>query len=629
MPLRQDTKAGNHGLSFKKLQALMINIYAKRDLIMRKGNVAKTVKMIIAMAAVVSVFTGGIVGCGNNAASNSKEPVSEGSDKEASNEDTVKAKLSDEEFSEPIDYTFQSHPLKLVNGYTEYATTNYYTISLEKNVKDKFGTLQGILDDFGKEGEKKANDFFSGNASEIKEMFDNGSEIPYSEDICIYPVRADERIFSFIVEDYSYLAGAHGYTFFINYNYDPVTGKVIQFADVVKNTDALPEAIMGELEKQNEDLAKEFKDNPELREEVKKGIPDRLKDNARALSWAVDYDGVCFYFEDYAMGSYAMGWRSVKVKFADYPDVFTDTYDNYKDVEIPDIKDIGRELKEAETVTTDALPLIGKGSDQSNTEKDGQFPGGLDDDGRGEDEEGYGEDWWYHAVVKNPGWSAWTAEGIDTEVGKPSYELSEVSSKTTDWLDTDKWSGENGIPLPEGFPYSDDTYSYSVVNNADEGELSLTVTNNETGSLEGNYYFDEFLEPTDQGTGMFADFTTPYIHYAAVKDNVLYVSLGHMTYASANPHKAYMVAIDMVSGQTLWKSDDQVCGGCNFVILGDSIYCGYGFTAEPDFIYVLNIKNGKVQQKIKVKSAPDYFIVRDGYMYVLTYNTEYLYKIME
>ena len=515
-----------------------------------------------------------------------------------------------------LDFTYKDNPMNLMNGDTKYAMGNHYTIELDKGVKEKYEKLQKVLDTYNKGGEEDIIEFFKSSADEIKDMFDSGWGLPYEDDKFLYPVRADGRVFSYIMGVYTYLAGAHGFMGFANYNYDPMTGESIQFSDVVKNTDDLPEIIVSELEKQNEDLANSFEELPSDRENLLKDIPTRYDNNASGLSWAIDYDGVWFYFEDYAMGCYALGAQSVKVKFADYPDVFTDTFDNYRDREIPDIAEIGRELKEADLVSIDAVPFLGTG--ESNA-----------DGSNSENPDEYGEDWWYHAVVKNPGWSAWTADGVDTEVGKPTYELSEVKANTTDWLNEDEWSEDNNIPLPQRLPYEDETYSYSVVNNAEGGEMSLTVYNKELSALEGNYYFDEFIDAPNQGEGMFADFTEPAIEYAAVKDGILYVSLGHRTYAAANPHKSYIVAIDMASGETIWRSDDQVCGSYNFVILGDSIYCGYGFTDEPDYIYILNCKNGKVQKKIKVKSAPYYFIVQEEYMYVLTYNTEYLYKLVE
>ncbi len=519
--------------------------------------------------------------------------------------------LSEEELNSPIEYTYQSHPMELLDHDKRYAMGNYYSFQLEKSDREKFSILQQKLDELSSTGEKDINDQFSSSKDEVAEIFESGWGIGYEFDHYVTPVRADGRVFSFVVLNYTYLAGAHGVADYTNYNFDPVTGEQIKFEDVVKSTDGLPEIIVSEIEKQNEDIADMFKEFTSDRENLLSGIPARFEENARGLAWTIDYDGIQINFEDYAMGSYAAGARGCKVKFDDYPEIFTDTYNNYKGTEIPNIKEIGKELKDADTIQIDANTIASTGDNSDDIDESS----------------GEGEDWWYHAVVSNPGWSAWTSEGIETDAGTPSVELVEVDHTTYDWLNEDAWASEQGIELPR-LPYSDATYDYSCVNDAEEGGLSLTVYNHETSTLNGNYYFDEFINPPDQGTGMFADFTEPEIKFAAVKDDILYVSIGHRTYASANPHTSYLIAIDTVSGKTLWRSDDQVCGSSNFIIEGDSIICGYGFTDEPDYIYIINRLNGKTQKQIKVKSSPYFFIpMYENALYVLTYNTEYIYRI--
>ena len=528
--------------------------------------------------------------------------------------------LSEEELNSPIEYTYQNHPKSLMDGETELAISNYLTVELDKSDREKFGKLKEVLDEYGQNGEKEVDDFFETSVDEIRENFNNGIGIGYEVDRYFNPIRADGRVFSFVITNYTYLAGAHGYTDYSNYNFDPVTGEEIQFTDVVKDTDKLPDIIVNELEKQNEDLEEYFENGPEDKENLRSGIPDRLSNNAAALSWVLDYDGVWFNFEDYAMGTYVAGSRSAKVRFDDYPELFTDNYNNYKDSELPKIEEAAKELKEADNVIVDASKMgsVSLNAGSTDTESDYGYDSVNSETG---------EPWWEHAVVTNPGWSAWTKDGLDTDPGVPSFELSPVTEHTSDWLDEDAWSAENGIPLPERFPYSDGTYRYDANNNSDAGILSLTVTNEVNDSLQGNYYFDEFIDPPYMGDDFFAGFTQPDIRYALIKDDILYVSIGHRTYASANPYTSYIVAIDTVSGETLWRSDDQVCGSNNFIIEGDSIICGYGFTSEPDYIYIINRNNGKTQKQIKVKSAPYYFIPHDGYLFVLTYNTEYQYTI--
>ncbi len=261
--------------------------------------------------------------------------------------------LSEEELSMSVDYTYKDHPVELVDGDVSFGIGNYFTIELEKNIKDKFPKLQEKLDEFGTDGEKDVNDFLVSSIDEIREMFDSGWGIPYETDHYFEPVRADGRVFSYVVSHHTYLAGAHGFMDFTGYNIDPATGEEIAFSDVVKSTDELPEIIVQELIKQNDDLADYFEELKSDRENLVSGIPDRLKDNAKGLAWAVDYDGLVVNFEDYAMGSYAAGARSVKIKFADYPQIFTDKFDNYKD-KVPVISDIARELKAADKVTIDA-----------------------------------------------------------------------------------------------------------------------------------------------------------------------------------------------------------------------------------------------------------------------------------
>ncbi len=83
-----------------------------------------------------------------------------------------------------------------------------------------------------------------------------------------------------------------------------------------------------ELIKQNDDLEEYFSyyeedtGNKTLIEDNK----ERLKNDGEELCWVLSNDGITILYEDYAMGSYVAGARQVDLKFADYPDYFTDTY---------------------------------------------------------------------------------------------------------------------------------------------------------------------------------------------------------------------------------------------------------------------------------------------------------------
>ncbi len=583
-----------------------------------------TRRIITCTALVIFMMTSLLSGCGKSTETGTEQnETAPGADMTASDNASDEATVAPEaqekpadsdaqateapaaDLNETIEYTYQNHPITMVNGDTTMIMSNYYTAELDKSDSARYPKLQEALNAYAKSDEERARSFLADNENEVLVNIANGMSLSYENDVTFEPRRSDGRVLSFISCDYLYLAGAHGYASFKGYNFDPSTGEEILFKDVIKNTDDLPLAIYKELIRQNDDLFGYFEDCPGDKENLIEGMPERFEDNAKGIAWAIDYDGVWFCFEDYAMGSYAAGARYVKVPFADYPDIFVNGWDSYADADkMPESGTGAKELKEAETDVTVS-------SGEYVDEEDDYMPRRVD--------------------VENPGWSAWTADGIDTAAGEPGFRFDEISENTSEWLDTDKWAADKGISLP-GFAnapyYSAGGYSFSVTDDAENGTLDLVVmTDEDNPTVIGDFYFTEFLNSPDKGTGMFAQFTTPGIFYAQMQDGILYVALGHRTYAAADPHKAYIIAIDTVTGKTLWKSNDQVSGANNFVIRGDSLICGYGFTDEPDYIYILNRANGKVQKKIKVRSAPDYFIPEgDDKLYVLTYNTEYLYS---
>lgn len=118
--------------------------------------------------------------------------------------------------------------------------------------------------------------------------------------------------------------------------------------------------------------------------------------------------------------------------------------------------------------------------------------------------------------------------------------------------------------------------------------------------------------------------------WAVVDGDVLYVSHGHRTYAkSSKGANAYISALDLRTGELLWRSAPLVANAANFVIVGGYILTGYGFTAEPDFLYVLERARGRTVGKTKLKSGPDYIFVRDGRVFVRCYDADYEFALKE
>jgi hypothetical protein len=118
------------------------------------------------------------------------------------------------------------------------------------------------------------------------------------------------------------------------------------------------------------------------------------------------------------------------------------------------------------------------------------------------------------------------------------------------------------------------------------------------------------------------------IRWAREVDGVLYVEHAHLTYATATKGRnAYISAIDLASRKTLWRSPALVANARSFVVTGDLIVSGYGFTAEPDFLYLLDRRTGRVLDRLPVPSAPEIIKLRRNRLQVRTYDRQVVVRI--
>jgi len=118
------------------------------------------------------------------------------------------------------------------------------------------------------------------------------------------------------------------------------------------------------------------------------------------------------------------------------------------------------------------------------------------------------------------------------------------------------------------------------------------------------------------------------ISWATIEDTILYLAHGHSTYAASSKNmNAYITAINLTNYKILWRTKPLVNNSANFELYGDMIICGYGFTAEPDFLYTLDKRTGAVVQTLPLKSGPSCIIRKDDKVFVRTYNMDYVFKI--
>lgn len=198
-----------------------------------------------------------------------------------------------------------------------------------------------------------------------------------------------------------------------------------------------------------------------------------------------------------------------------------------------------------------------------------------------------------------------------------------VTEEANQIVDTEAWFAANKLPA---FKNEDEAYRYDIINNGNIGQYSMEIYDKNTNQLVIAMDFSEYGYAND-----FQEKDRPYIdqNINAVKrkDSILYVSTGHYTYAQSSPHTSYITAIDLKAKEVIWKSEPLVNNARCFELIDDIIVCGYGFTAEDDYLIQLDAQTGKVLDKQLLKSAPQYIIKKEDLLYVRTYNTNYTFKI--
>ncbi|MCR5119483.1 MAG: hypothetical protein K6B44_07685 [Lachnospiraceae bacterium] len=465
--------------------------------------------------------------------------------------------------------------------------------------EDAYPELKEGLDAYNNEKEDSA---LSSIGSIMRDIWEDTDFINYmysanGQEENLTVARADDKVVSFCIDVYSSYNGAHPVTWYKSTTFDTQTGEQLPLCDVVNDINGLPQIILENLETVSDDYEFTDEDNAEMLTKIE----DMVADNY--LVWTISDTAMEVYFDPYDLQYYALGPIFATLDYSKYPDLLVDKYkpedsgmapltQRIKEESAPDQEYDDEEIKD----------IIDQYMDQISGVE--QFYA-------------YAPDWYGRYV----------ADDVTEELSDMPYELKQV--KKEDMMFADSWANENGYVIP-GFyrdsdgRYSDESgYTYEPLNDADNGELSITCYWDQ--ALTQGYSFDltSFLYTPNPGN----DYTTMYVRYATMYDGILYVNLAHRTYSEDQPDTAYVLALDTQTGLIKWKSDNLVANSDNFLIYKDTIICGYGFTQEDDYVYILSRYTGEILKKIKVKTSPDYFVLDGDKLIVICYDTVYTYEL--
>lgn len=226
--------------------------------------------------------------------------------------------------------------------------------------------------------------------------------------------------------------------------------------------------------------------------------------------------------------------------------------------------------------------------------------------------------------------------------------VSETKNKITDdvdWFEKNKLSlpgrapSKDGAKLPKAPERGVDTWGndklHYVLDHGNHYVLlyganfaaTKTVSFFDKGQVtRGIYDFSTFVKPPEVVKGE-EEFTSMEVLWAQKVDDVLYVSSAHHTYAKSSKGKnAFLTAVD-TEGALRWQSDPLVCNSTNFVVHGAYIICGYGFSKEDDFLYVISRADGKTVSKTPIKAGASYLVLKGNQLFVRGYDYDFVFDV--
>ncbi len=410
----------------------------------------------------------------------------------------------------------------------------------------------------------------------------------YSSEINVSIVRADERLFTMMVNYYDWAGGAHPNHYTSSFNVDPVTGSEIRLDQILADSSQLSEAIRTKLEENYPGIMEEvdsfyFQDEGDDPDQ----FVDKLNDNSYTFN--VTDQGLYIVFSPYEIASYAAGYLEVLLTDDEYPGLIQKAYIMDEAQDMDKLVD----TKEGDAVEVEPNERV--------------FESDVFD-------------------IENPTWDAYVADSVK-ESSSGQITLSKVTEEKTDWIDVESWSAERGVETASPY-HEDDLFEYIPYNPVGYSYMytGLQIYEKDGQKLIYDLNLESLCNGPDSRDGIASD-TNQFIRYEETVGSTLYVEIGHNEYSVDEPDSNYIVAIDLDSKEVLFRSEPLVANAGNFRIVDDCIICGYGFTAEPDYIYVLDRFTGRKLDTIKVNSAPEQFEIIDGVLNVATYNTSYTFKI--
>jgi hypothetical protein len=118
--------------------------------------------------------------------------------------------------------------------------------------------------------------------------------------------------------------------------------------------------------------------------------------------------------------------------------------------------------------------------------------------------------------------------------------------------------------------------------------------------------------------------------WARQLDRTLVLQTAHLGYASdSGGRNGYLTGIDVDTGRVTWRSPSLVANARNFVVTQGLIVSGYGFTAEKDWLYLVDPRTGRVRHRLALPSMAEQIAVRGERIVVRCYDAHVVVQLSD
>lgn len=228
-----------------------------------------------------------------------------------------------------------------------------------------------------------------------------------------------------------------------------------------------------------------------------------------------------------------------------------------------------------------------------------------------------------------------TGHVLKLDKSRKQVKLKQLSCKQNGITDDDNWFFNNDLvrreervelPMDQFAPrfrYRTGGYLITTYGENWGNTLKVTITDEAQQTLYAAYDFESYkFSPKTTLMG-----NTQSLDDFIIEGNILYFSFGTNSYSDgAGYQTGYIAAFDMEKQELIWVSQPLTCNS-HFAVVDNSIICGYGFTSEPDNLFILDKYSGQRIQKLTLKKMALEVVPKNGYLYVRTYSYDYLFKI--